>query len=299
MITKPTVLILGAGASAPYEFPMGEELWEILCNDLQSGYLHDFLLSNGFNADDILSFRDNLFESGKISIDAFLEHRKEFLKIGKLAIATVLTKYEDGNILFNSGKGKWYKYLFDKINSPSFEKFSDNKISIITFNYDRSFEHFLFNSVQKSYGKSDEECAVVISKIPIIHLHGRLGYLPWQNKNGRHYKKDNSKEDIIKSADEIKIIHEDIDRDSEFLEARERMKEAERIYILGFGYNEINVQRLGIRDLMADGKKIIGTAKGFMGQEFENKKKICNNKVVLPNVYDDSLDFLRGYAEFD
>ena len=33
--------------------------------------------------------------------------------------------------------GDWYEYLSGKLNS-SFEEFGENKLSIITFNYDRS-----------------------------------------------------------------------------------------------------------------------------------------------------------------
>src|SRR3989344_1691894 len=296
MITKPTVLILGAGASAPYGFPVGTQLWEELCDKLKTGHLYDFLLSNGFSADDILNFRKNLFESGKTSIDAFLEHRTEFLDIGKLAIATVLTSYENSETLYDAGVDKWYKFLYEKMNVSSPEEFANNKISIITFNYDRSIEHFLFNSLKNTYGKSDEDCAREISKIKIIHLHGSLGYLPWQDKDGKHYQKDNSPEDIIRAAKNIRIIHENIDMNTDFIDARKILAEAERVYILGFGYHEINVQRLGIKNLsVGEGKEIIGSAENLCKKETDDKMKICGNNVSIPYRGDinPALDFLR------
>lgn len=302
MITKPTVLILGAGASAPYGFPVGTQLWEELCDKLKTGYLYDFLLSNEFSSDDILNFRKNLFESGKTSVDAFLEHRTEFLDIGKLAIARVLTSYEESETLYDTGEDKWYKFLYEKMNVRSFEEFANNKISIITFNYDRSIEHFLFNSLKNTYGKSNEECAREISKIKIIHLHGRLGYLPWQDNGGRHYQKDNSSSDIIMAAKNIRIIHEKIDINSDFLDAKKILVEAERVYILGFGYNEINVQRLGIKDLsVGEGKEIVGSAVNLCKKEIDDKVKICGNNVSIQQRADrnPSLDFLRQCATLD
>jgi hypothetical protein len=266
---------------------------------LKTGKLHDFLLSNGFSHENILDFIKNLYESGKTSVDAFLEHRTDFLEIGKLAIAYILSGFEDSETLYSSGKGKWYKYLFDKMNTNSFEDFGNNKISIITYNYDRSLDYFLFNSLQNLYDKNQNECSKVIAKIPIIQLHGELGFLPWQNVSARDYKKENVVSEIKIAAKNIKIIHENINSDPEFSEAQQKLRAASRIYILGFGYNEINVQRLGLQELPSDGKVIMGATKGFDGKALENKMRICNHKVKMPNIFNDSLDFLKHYAELD
>ena len=129
-----------------------------------------------FNQIDIEKFREALLFSGKNSIDSFLEHRKEFIPIGKTAIAQELIKYEDPTQLFKVGD--WYQYFYNLLNA-SFEHFGNNKISIITFNYDRSLDHYLFTALHNSYGKTEEECVSVMENIPIIHVHGQLGMLPW------------------------------------------------------------------------------------------------------------------------
>ena len=46
-----------------------------------------------------------------------------------------------------------YQYLSVKLNS-SFEEFGENKLSIITFNYDCSLEHYLLNSLINSHEKT-------------------------------------------------------------------------------------------------------------------------------------------------
>lgn len=60
------------------------------------------------------------------------------------------------------------------------EDFAKNKVAFVTFNYDRCVEHFFFTSLKNSFGRSDEETAAVAKRIGVVHLHGRLGHLPWQ-----------------------------------------------------------------------------------------------------------------------
>jgi hypothetical protein len=53
--------------------------------------------------------------------------------------------------------------------------FEDNKLSVITFNNDRSLEAFLFLSLQNLYGFDVKTALERLDKIPIVHLYGSLG----------------------------------------------------------------------------------------------------------------------------
>jgi hypothetical protein len=180
MITTPTVLVLGAGASCPYGFPTGKELKVEICNAFSKPEAEgcQFLSANtNHSADEFLQFGNAFLKSGQSSVDAFLEHRPEFLEVGKLAIAYCLIPREDEERLYQADEkrgGDWYGYLSEKLNA-TFEEFGNNELSIITFNYDRSLEHFLLNSLHYSHGKKFEECAETLAKIPIIHVYGQLG----------------------------------------------------------------------------------------------------------------------------
>jgi len=85
MITKNTVLILGAGASQPYGFPTARDLkqkvlrydFENIISSGNPGPLWGYLLDS-FTEDMCLKFSTALKSSGKQSVDAFLEHRDEF-----------------------------------------------------------------------------------------------------------------------------------------------------------------------------------------------------------------------------
>jgi hypothetical protein len=159
-------------------------------------------------------------------------------------------------------------YLLSKLHAP-FEQFNELPISFITFNYDRSLEHFLYTSLQSRYGKTEQECANVLERIPLIHLHGRLGYLPWQRSEGRYhrpYDKEMDKNVMETCIANIKIVHEDMaELDSDFQRAVRLLTEAECIYYLGFGYAPTNLDRLKIRSL--PGVQTAGTGMGLTANE--------------------------------
>lgn len=302
MINVPTVFIVGAGASTPYGFPIGTDLVTLICNNLMdsnSEHVKQLCEIGNCLSSDILRFRNELFYSRKMSVDAFLEHREDWLEIGKYSIAQSLIGFENSESLFSISKGDWYRYIYDKLNT-SFDDFDKNKLGIITFNYDRSIEHYLFTALKNTYGKSDEDCAAKIKNIPIIHVHGKLGELPWQNKSGRKYQ--NHSPDFIKdisiAASGIRIIHDyiNVNEDELFIQAHSLLEEARKIYFLGFGYNETNMKRLSF----PSGKIVGGSAYKLQMAEMESIEKIFNSYGYARSLAADKLvDMFLGSSDRD
>src|SRR3990172_1198198 len=213
MLKIPTVFVLGAGASAPYGYPVGRVLVEqIVTRGVPEGSV---LHTNAFR-----EFQTILKESGADSIDAFLERRTDLLPLGKLAIAHALIGYEQHERLWEDTRitktgpvpiDNWYKYLLNKllVDVP-FDKLAEMPISFVTFNYDRSLEHFLFTALMRRYGKPEQDVAAVLQRIPIVHVYGDLGPLPWQTRQGvkiRPYAA--AAEALVKeAASQIQILHE-------------------------------------------------------------------------------------------
>ena len=96
MITTPTVLVLGAGASCPYGFPTAKELKNRICEVFSNPDVIS-RLAKGLDrsSDQFVEFREAFWKSGTSSVDAFLEARPEFLAVGKLAIAYCLIPFEN------------------------------------------------------------------------------------------------------------------------------------------------------------------------------------------------------------
>jgi hypothetical protein len=271
MIGKQTTLILGAGASAPFEFPTGYELLRRVMEwaNINIGRTNPDLFS-GFNKTEIDEFREALRRSGKTSVDSFLEHRPEFIPVGKLAMAMTLIQCEHEPHLFKRDGKSWYEYLSNQLNAP-FEDFGQNRLRILTFNYDRSLEHFLFTALKNSSGKSEDECAGKLNTIPIIHLHGDLGALPHTGKAlARPYNTNITLEALNIAIKRIKIIHEGITKEPQFELAHKFLSESEVICFLGFGYHPLNMERLGIKSGLSgglNGKQIIGSSFGLTNAE--------------------------------
>ena len=303
MVDIETVLVLGAGASMPFGFPSGRKLVALISDMLNGDSPTVALLEkHGYEKEQIWRFRKNLVLSGRSSVDEFLEYRTDFLDVGKEAIASALLRCEQTTNLFNVNKdNNWYQYLFGLLNT-SFDEFDQNKLAIITFNYDRSFEHYLFTALQHAYNKNDEECAEKLNKIPIVHVYGKLGRLPWEKTRYSLVPYD-----LVKHTDKlglfvgrggknIKIIHEDIEKDPEFNQAFELLIAAEHIYFLGFGFNETNLKRLRIESLLhpdVPDKFICGTSHGLSQRQNQLVKGYRKNASRLIALYPQKIhDFL-------
>lgn len=302
MIKKPTVLILGAGASIDYGFPLGRILITNLCGSLKSErdpYVK-FLVSCGFDFGLITAFRESLEFSGQPSIDAFLENRVEFLDVGKAAIACDLIPAESEARFGRDAKNyRWYEYLFARMNATP-EQFPKNKLGVITFNYDRSLEHFLFLSLKHSYQLTDNDSADLLRYIPVIHVYGKLGDLPYLNTNGtgRPYDPTLNAQTIKQCVQSMKIMYEKADKEPDKREIIELLTNAEAICFLGFGYHPANIDKLHLSSITDIEKKtILGSAYGLTSGEMEQIRKLLPDHITFGrSPEEDVLGFLRHSA---
>src|SRR5258708_21944643 len=121
MIVNPTVLILGAGASAPFGYPTGINLVSELVSQLRTSGtpMLNLMASQGYPVEASQAFAQELAFSPLGSIDSFLEKRSEFVDIGKLAITISLAMKENTEALFSTGD--WYAHLFKKMLGSNME----------------------------------------------------------------------------------------------------------------------------------------------------------------------------------
>jgi hypothetical protein len=281
MINSNVVLVLGAGASHSYKFPLGSEIVKSILKDGISSNWAQMIQQVGINASVFPSFQNDLRESLRTSIDAFLEVRREYEELGKAIIALWIANYENPSDLYNlDNRENWYQYLFElMIRGSDVNEFKKKKLSFVTFNYDRSLEFSLFNAIKQSLSsKKDEEAYDIFQQIAIVHLHGRIGE-PFLSRGfgeaeGRGYKQIGSPQELMVAAKGIKIIYEDISKDAQFQRAHQLLKDAQSIAFLGFSYHPTNVLRLGMKDALSNPKTLTGTAKNMTASEVD--------KLVVP-----------------
>ena len=284
MIKKPAVLILGAGASMNYGFPSGLQLKAMICKAIQERKDIFSDLVQATNPDHVEDFYNNFLLSSEFSIDAFLQHNTKYLEVGRRAIANVLLRKEKHEELFDNWIDKWldpdnkdkhwYQLLFSKLNA-AFEDFDKNDLTIITFNYDRSLEHFLWESMKAKYSDQDEHSILEkLRTIPVIHVYGKLGSLPTYDAEGSPVpyglhgaQKAQMAAYLDFASQSIFTIHQ-AEMEDVTTKVQESLSRTERIYFLGFGYDNINMGHLFMvygNNLLKErglGAKCSGTAMG-------------------------------------
>ena len=157
-----TVFILGAGASLPYHYPTAIQLRNDIINKYEE-VITDSFRAFGNNGEHMEDFKEAIIplirkfdESNTRSIDLFLTRTedKSFVSMGTKLIWLYINWYErhsPQNLRAENQDEDWYFDFFNEltenfISKTSLSKLSNDYITFITFNYDRSLENFLFKS---------------------------------------------------------------------------------------------------------------------------------------------------------
>ncbi|MEM1158534.1 MAG: hypothetical protein AAF571_12280 [Verrucomicrobiota bacterium] len=269
MIFKDTVFVLGAGASAHYGFPTGKTLVKNitdLCSyDFHSnGRKKQMLIDQmGYRQEQLYQFGDRLESSNVISIDRFLAQQSESDRhLGKILIALELLPIEELPIYSEDlDMPDLYKTLLNYLMPQgALSGIKNNRVTIVSFNYDRSLEHYLASSLSALYGASLAECYDYFTpwdgvdfKYPEIrHVHGSFGQLDGDSKLGGLMKYGSTDFSngypasiIEKAAQNIRIVSEQsVGTNLEII--RNRINNADQICFLGFSFDPENLHAIGL-----------------------------------------------------
>jgi len=315
MISERTVLILGAGASKPYGYPTALELRKGIIENtipLLKSYAKANNKYDGFDDHPFIKEVKELIEvfrkSSTSSIDLFLSRNKDFYKIGKQIITLLLANYEMNSKFredINNYAQDWYFNFYESMTKEiivpdDILKFAENDVFIITFNYDRSLEHFLHESLVNSFRSKTEEFNDLMRKFQIIHVYGKIAPLPWEASEGTvKYGAEYLRDYFTDYSENLQIIYDERDVQTEDL--INLISDANKIYFLGFGYAEENLEVLGFNQMILKREqRIYGTAFGMTDQEIrkysyrlrEHNNHMAIEKFQLENC--DSLMMLRN-----
>lgn len=228
----------------------------------------------------IRHFAETFFKSTTKSIDLFLVRNPSLAETGKYIIAYKIFDAEINSHFRERSKyakQDWYSYLFDRLTDgvTDVKKLrritANSKVSFITFNYDRSLEHFLFESFQNSFTNVPKnEIVMIMDNIEIIHMYGCIAPLDWQDgKKGVAYKPSITESLLNSYSSNIKTIYEQ-DNDSELEDVEELLTDAEQIFYLGFGYAEENMDILKVPETTNSSAYIYGTAFKSSAKEIQD-----------------------------
>lgn len=300
MIEEKTVLIIGAGASKPYGYPTGIELIKLIgdnCLDVienlkyyQEGPTKKILSLYAYDLQDIIKNNSNPDDQIDWILTRFEKVKPYLYDIGRMLIINFILTAENKNFdaesdnLICQPRENWYQELFSLMTKPidfdpNPDLFKQNKVKFLTFNYDRSLDYFLKTKIERFYKNIgyNPNTGLIYSDFKPIHIYGVISDLLNDNSFGFYENKvkylDAHKSDIelIRSNTGSRIKNE----------IKSYISKANKIYFLGFGYDNRNLHQLGFPGIINEKHKIYGTAHNKSDTQIKNiKNKILGDKPV-------------------
>jgi hypothetical protein len=299
MFRSKTLFVVGAGASNEASLPTSKELARKIADKLdiqvEQGYKQisgSYLIPDAIrrpvpphnNYRDINSYLDAAWAirdamPQALSIDNYLDAHSSDEKIelcGKLAIVECILEAERQSRLFfklpeasgidMSGLNEtWYANFFqlltENVRKEDVGKVFEN-VSFIIFNYDRCIEHFLVYATANYYRITIENAQQLVSKLTLLHRHGVVGRLPWQEPLGISFGAQINGAKLLEASAQLKTFSQRIEDESALSKMRKLVEEAQSIVFLGFAFHEPNMELIKPAR-PSDVQRIFGTAVGF------------------------------------
>lgn len=282
---KSLVLVVGAGASKEVGLPVGDELKKDIASSLAFreetfGHVNggDPMIVDAFRQLAQLpeqlrggiapylqaSKRINAAMPQAQSIDNFIEsHRSDpyIAQCGKLAIVSCILKAErqstlwvdPGNIYntinFSRVADTWFAGFFKiLVQNCQREEVQERlrQIAVISFNYDRCLEHYLYYALQNYYAMPSAEATETLRQLEVFHPYGTVGQLPCSGESkGVGYGSGLFSKQLADLANQVQTFTEGTDENSsEIIAIRETLRSAERVAFLGFAFHPLNLELL-------------------------------------------------------
>ncbi len=308
MFEEKICLVLGAGASRPYGLPTSQQLRQILLgtyagnafDELGKGgrtaakQYYDTVTGWGISTEDLTKFQTEFFNSQRVSIDAFLAQRKqEFEHVGRIAIAAAILMCENPHQLTED----WYQWLLELLIREG-RNFEPGKLFIISFNYDRSLEFFLWRAFRASFGLTPDEADEMLGRIKIVHVYGDMGPLSGTEDVrvgfGDIKRVGSARNSIHIAAPDTRLPSADA--------IQSFLQHCKRIVFLGFGFWKENLDILRIEQFRAS-KDIFASCFGLprtINMDVTNRFRVAfrDDKMNWGNEDQDILRFLTHWYVF-
>jgi hypothetical protein len=344
MFDRPTVIVLGAGASAKFGFPLGEELKAQLIGGLRdilneartdasmfqtysaqndehfftrrfhalAGYLASPLATEFIDAnlnsntrEAITEFCNDLAEQTHLTVDRFIHDNPRHNVLGKILITQqiLLLMYQPFQSTLRlvdfdeeeyNRRPNWYRRFVNRLRdgASNAEALAQNQLSVVTFNYDMSLERAvgsLLPRTERHHGASLD------SAVQIIHANGKPNRLPETIDDVGRF--------ILETARNLYLIEEEARSDlrEERSKAIGAIHSAERVYVMGFHFDQPNAEAIGLNNMPNKSRVFCLNYNGHAGltQRIVNlgipAANIMNGSADDPIHIDQALD--RGFLE--
>ena len=218
-----------------------------------------------------------------VSIDNYLDaHAYDRLTVtaGKLAIAQSILEAEKRSSLYIAQGRRGEMIDFGRMEETWFNKFvqlltencrasdlptSLSNLTVISFNYDRCFEQFLYFALKNYYRLEDREITDLLNAFSVYHPYGRVGSLPWQRQQTPiEFGVDPTPQSLLAISTQIRTFTEGTDPQTSSIDAiRGAVASCDRLIFLGFAFHPMNMQLLSSTENESAPRASYGTALGL------------------------------------
>lgn len=296
-------------------------------HELHESKFSDILKKNGVSLSEVGDFLNKLRYAYPPTIDYFLNQYKgadSYVKFGKLRIANIILKCERKHknalllprelaaghflndfkeIIRIRENQKWYGLFFnDFLRGSNIDDLFNNKINIINFNYDRSFECFVYNHLRNTYKASDFKIYQFFKHIDYKHVYGVVAPIYMYDGCPRYdfdlINADEGKLYFVFNPDKKSPLSYGMINDETFRSISKNILEtieiidkdrigkisiiqdniiklAEKLCFLGFSYDSTNMELLDLKRF--NGGQVEGTVRGVAMKKVNELRGYFNN----------------------
>jgi hypothetical protein len=194
--------------------------------------------------------------------------------MAKSLIAYALGRREEQPSITNTSGEHWLRLLGNYIVGDTLDAFPRRDIGIITFNYERSLERYLWGRLTATFGGRHpvSEIQAAFLRLPIVHIYGHLGHLPEFGEPQRSYQPLRNAQQLAVAIECMHLLPEIKRNDGagQRHQAQELLRRATMsVSFLGFAYSDENLEALALTQTLGQ-KTVLGTFVGFViGDPFE------------------------------
>ena len=228
---------------------------QVICGIALSFIVQDFNSDNN-SIDNIINFLESLSFYNDDYAKKYLLPKIEEIKNFAVLLVQDLIGVAAGHC-YGAGSKDYREHLYNSFFSKKLEelKFIDENIEFINFNYDPSLFRYFYQKLNGDIGSQDRKQALekLKEKIQKSHIYGKISVTYPTNKDSCSYLPFFANcFSFIFSKKIPKIRQKEISlirtkpTEAQIKENFEKIKNSDEIYILGFGFDEYNLQNIGI-----------------------------------------------------
>lgn len=315
MLKKRTTFVIGAGASAEFDLPVGTGLREQIIKaatvDMRAMSEADEAIIQAVRRksdsakvyyDALRVIASNLYM--KNSIDVFLDHNRKIpgvVEAGKLLIACCIARAEQQSKLYKALDRERARLDLKALSKTWIEQFArilfdveepemvGEQVSVVCFNYDRCIELYLTLAITQTFPGVDFQTAQkIVDTMEIIHPYGTLGKLP-ASLHGYGdglvpFGPDIFETDLWTMTRDLKIFTEREHDEHTLKRIRSAVAYADNLIFMGFGFAPQNMELLDTSSLTnrAPRKHIYVTGRGISEEDEQEVQRRIRSIFAKP-----------------